>query len=95
MGTCGGSCEHDNEPLGSIKFWEILEYLSDWRLLKKGSSPWSSVNSTPYSVKLLDDSEKWSGNDIVTQRLKARMVQPERKSITSQRLANTRFRGNE
>jgi hypothetical protein len=26
------------EPSGSIKFWEIFEWLSDWRLLKKGSS---------------------------------------------------------
>jgi hypothetical protein len=29
----------------SIKCWEILEYLSDWRLLKKGSAPWSSFIS--------------------------------------------------
>jgi hypothetical protein len=33
-----GSCEHGNEPLGSIKYWEILEWLSDWRLLKRGSA---------------------------------------------------------
>jgi hypothetical protein len=30
------SCEHCNEPSGSITFWEILEQLSDWLLLKKG-----------------------------------------------------------
>jgi hypothetical protein len=36
-----GSCEHANEILGSIKCWEILEQLSDWRLLKKDSTPWS------------------------------------------------------
>jgi hypothetical protein len=24
-----GSCEHDNDPLGSTKFWEFLEQLSD------------------------------------------------------------------
>jgi hypothetical protein len=35
------SCEHGNEPPGSIKCWEILEWLSDWRLLKKNSAPWS------------------------------------------------------
>jgi hypothetical protein len=35
-----GSCEHDNKPSGSIK-WEILEQISDWRLLKKDSAPWS------------------------------------------------------
>jgi hypothetical protein len=34
------SCEHGNEPLGSIKCCETLE-LSDWRLLKKGSDSWS------------------------------------------------------
>jgi hypothetical protein len=28
--------EHGNEPLGSIIFWEILDYLRDWWLLKKG-----------------------------------------------------------
>jgi hypothetical protein len=35
-----GSCEHGNELSGSIKFWEILELLHNWRLLKKGSAPW-------------------------------------------------------
>jgi hypothetical protein len=30
-----GSCEHGNEPSGSIKCWEVLEWLRDWRLLKK------------------------------------------------------------
>jgi hypothetical protein len=24
-----------------VPCWEILEWLSDWRLLKKGSAPWS------------------------------------------------------
>jgi hypothetical protein len=33
------SCEHDNEPSGSIKCWEVLEWLLNWRLLKKGSAP--------------------------------------------------------
>jgi hypothetical protein len=28
-----GSCEGGNEPSGSIKRWEVLE----WQLLKKGS----------------------------------------------------------
>jgi hypothetical protein len=36
-----GSCEHGNEPSGSIKLWEILEQLSDWWLLKKDPTPWS------------------------------------------------------
>jgi hypothetical protein len=35
-----GSCEHGNEPSDSIKCWEILEWLHNWHLLKKGSSPW-------------------------------------------------------
>jgi hypothetical protein len=33
-----GSCEHGNEPSGSIKCCEILEQLSDWWLLKKDTS---------------------------------------------------------
>jgi hypothetical protein len=33
------SCEHGNEPLGSIKYHEILELLMDWQLLKKDSAP--------------------------------------------------------
>jgi hypothetical protein len=35
-----GACEHGNKPSVSIKFWEILEYLHNWLLLKKGSGPW-------------------------------------------------------
>jgi hypothetical protein len=34
-----GSCEHGNEPSGSIKSWEVLEWLHNWQLLKKGSAP--------------------------------------------------------
>jgi uncharacterized metal-binding protein len=33
------SCEYDNEFSGSIKRWEVLEWLHNWRLLKKGSAP--------------------------------------------------------
>jgi hypothetical protein len=29
-----GSCEHGNESLGSIKCWEVLEWLHNWQLLK-------------------------------------------------------------
>jgi hypothetical protein len=38
-----GPYEHGDEPSGSIKCWEILEWLRNWRLLKKGSQsvPWS------------------------------------------------------
>jgi hypothetical protein len=28
-----------NEPSGSIKCWEFLEWLQNWQLLKKGSAP--------------------------------------------------------
>jgi hypothetical protein len=34
-----GSCEHGDEPSGSIKCWEVLEWLHNWRFLKKGSAP--------------------------------------------------------
>jgi hypothetical protein len=33
--------KHFNVPPGFIKWWEILDSLSDWWLLKKDSSPWS------------------------------------------------------
>jgi hypothetical protein len=36
-----GSCERGNEPSGSLKSLEILEQLSDWRLLEKDSALWS------------------------------------------------------
>jgi hypothetical protein len=32
QGPVEGSCEHGNEPMGSIKYWEILEGLNDWWL---------------------------------------------------------------
>jgi hypothetical protein len=37
-----GSCEHDIEPSGSIKCWEVLEGMHNWRLLKTSSAPWVS-----------------------------------------------------
>jgi hypothetical protein len=40
------SCEHGNEPSGFINILEILEWLSDWRLLKKGVAPWSYYEET-------------------------------------------------
>jgi hypothetical protein len=33
-----GSCEHGNEPSGSIKCSEFLEWLHSWQLLKRGSA---------------------------------------------------------
>jgi hypothetical protein len=41
-GPMEGSCEHDNEPPGSIKCWEVLEWLHNWQRLKKGSAIWVS-----------------------------------------------------
>jgi hypothetical protein len=32
---------NNNKPSGSIKCWEILEWLHNWRLFKKISAPWS------------------------------------------------------
>jgi hypothetical protein len=37
--TSGRFCEHGIEPSDSIKYWEVLEWLHNWRLLKKVSAP--------------------------------------------------------
>jgi hypothetical protein len=37
-------CEHCSESWGSIKCWEVLEKLSDLRLLKKNSAPWNQLS---------------------------------------------------
>jgi hypothetical protein len=34
-----GSCEQDNEPSGSMKCWEVHEWLHNWWLLEKGAAP--------------------------------------------------------
>jgi hypothetical protein len=39
IGTGGGLFEHSDEPSGSVKCWEVLEWLHNWWLLKKGSAP--------------------------------------------------------
>jgi hypothetical protein len=36
-----GSCEHGNEPSGSIKCGDFVYQLSDYQLLKKDSAPCS------------------------------------------------------
>jgi hypothetical protein len=38
-----GPSEHDNEPSGSIKCWQFLEWLSNFWLLRKGSASCSYV----------------------------------------------------
>jgi hypothetical protein len=40
IGTNGSLCEHGNEHSGSIKCWEMLEWLSNCWLLKKDSTLW-------------------------------------------------------
>jgi hypothetical protein len=47
-----GSCEHGIEPSGSIKCWEVLEWLHNWRLLKKGSAAEVSTIRVQRSAKL-------------------------------------------
>jgi hypothetical protein len=59
-----GSCEHGNEPSGSIKCWEFLEWLHNWQLLKKGSAPWvSEWVRTPWtrqiSIRCSGRHSKW------------------------------------
>jgi hypothetical protein len=34
-----GSCEHGDEPSGSLKCWEVPEWLHNCQLLRKGSAP--------------------------------------------------------
>jgi hypothetical protein len=34
-----GYCEHGDEPSGSLKCWEVPEWLHNWQLLSKGSAP--------------------------------------------------------
>jgi hypothetical protein len=36
-----GSCEHGNEPLGSIKGGEFLDWLNDYHLIRKDSASFS------------------------------------------------------
>jgi hypothetical protein len=38
-GPVNGSCEHANKPSGFMKCWEVLEWLQNCQLLKKGSAP--------------------------------------------------------
>jgi hypothetical protein len=40
-----GSCEHGIETSGTIKCWEVLEGLHNWRLLKQVSGPYGMVST--------------------------------------------------
>jgi hypothetical protein len=39
QGPVESSCEHCDEPSGSLKCWEVPEWLHNWKLLRKGSAP--------------------------------------------------------
>ena len=47
QGKLAGTCECGNEPSGSLKCGEFLDYLKTGQLLKKGSAPCSK-----YTVKV-------------------------------------------
>jgi hypothetical protein len=51
-GSAEGSCEHGNEAFGIIKCWEILEYLSNWRLFRKDLAPYSYVVTVQFNIIL-------------------------------------------
>jgi hypothetical protein len=40
---CVDPCDCSNEPSGSIKGRELLDYLSNYLLLKEDSAPWSQL----------------------------------------------------
>jgi len=46
-----GSCEHGNEPSGSIKGMEFVDYLSDYWILKTVSVPCSYRRNFWYEVR--------------------------------------------
>jgi len=41
-GRVAGSCEHGNEPLGSVKGWEFLKELSDFTFTRRTLLHWVS-----------------------------------------------------
>jgi hypothetical protein len=49
-----GSCKHGDETSGSIKCWEVLEWLHNWQLLRKGSAPSVSKYTQENNVMKLD-----------------------------------------
>jgi hypothetical protein len=59
IGPVEGSCEHGNEPSGSIKCWEVLEYVHNWQLLKKGSAPWSRLVTDISALRVILTTNKW------------------------------------
>jgi hypothetical protein len=47
------TCEHGNEPSGSIKGREFLYQLSDYQLLKKESTAWNYLTSVAHELTLI------------------------------------------
>jgi len=43
QGPVAGCCEHGSRPLSFVKCGEFRNYLSDYKFLKKGTAPWSSL----------------------------------------------------
>jgi hypothetical protein len=39
QGPVKGSSQDGDEQLGSLKCWEVLEWLHNWQVLRKGSAP--------------------------------------------------------
>jgi len=44
MGPVAVSCEHGNEPSGSIKGAKFLDQLSNYQLLKKDPAQWNVID---------------------------------------------------
>jgi hypothetical protein len=47
LGQVSGSCEHGNEPVGSVKGRTFFDQLSDYQLPKKDSAPWNGLVMVP------------------------------------------------
>jgi hypothetical protein len=50
------SCEHRNEPSGSIQCWEIAVYLSVWRLTETDSTAYGYLLSSSVGMKIWEKS---------------------------------------
>jgi hypothetical protein len=54
-----GSCEHDNELPGSIKTGKLLDYLSDYQLLKADFASCTRVYQKVSGLSAWSESCKW------------------------------------
>ena len=43
-------CDNGNEPLGSRKFWDFLNYLRNYLLFKKDSALWNWLVSNMHAI---------------------------------------------